>query len=118
MLNLSSTLLLLAVVVAGIGLMSCKIHYIVPSQSDCNPSYADSCLTLSKFTDNSTNYINSNTTLFFVGGNHDLDKAVSVSNIAVFSMLSINDVDSNTVVSCGGVTNFTSLTLAILALVV
>ena len=83
----------------------CKVHHIVHSQSD--PCFSNSCLNLSQFTNNPTSYINSNTTLFFFGGKHYLDKRISVSNVAVFSMLSMNDTDFSSVIICNDHATFT-----------
>ena len=62
-----------------------EVHNIVPSQTPPYECLVDSCLTLSQFAQNSTNYIASNTTtvtLFISEGHHILDVRLSVSDIA------------------------------------
>ena len=85
--------------------MSCEVHHIVPSKG--YPCSVDSCLTLSQFAENSTSYVDSNTTLFITRGSHHLNKRISLSNTSVFLMLSINTTDSTPVINCSEHINFT-----------
>ena len=88
-------------------LVSCKVLYIVPSLSQSDPCFANnSCWSLSQFAANSSSYIDSNTTLLITGGSHVLDKVISVSNVAAFSMLSVNDIESVNI-TCSKLANFT-----------
>ena len=93
----------LVLFLGSLDLVSCEVHYIIPSQTD--PCSVDSCLTLSQFADNSASHIDSNTTLFIIGGNHALDRRISVSNVEEFSMLSAND--TNSIITCSELANFT-----------
>ena len=103
-------ILLLVILYSDITL--CNVYYIVPTDSE--PCFVDPCLTLSQFAGNLTNfkpdYIHSNITLFIVGGSHDLDKRISLSNVKVFSMLSINDSVVSSVIACSTDTAHFSLT--------
>ena len=79
------------------GTISCQVFYIVPTlDSECS---TDSCLTISQFAEiyvpDSRSTYPSNTTLVIVGENHDLNKSISVSNVAEFSMLSANGTEPN-----------------------
>ena len=77
------------------------VYYIIPAQDD--PCYTDPCLTLLEFTVNASSYIKSpNTTLFVSGGRHNLDTHLSVSDVAEFSMLSVedNNYNSNSEIIC------------------
>ena len=80
----------------------CNEYYIMPTDSD--PCFMDSCLTLSQFAGNLTNlksvYEHSSITLFIIGGNHNLYEEISLSNMEVFSMLSINDSVSSSIITC------------------
>ena len=82
-------------------LLSCKVHYIIPSEG--HPCIANSCLTLSQFAHNSTSYLDSNTTLIVTEGRHILNRELSVSNIQQFSMLSTNNVGTN--ITCNELAN-------------
>ena len=90
----------------------CNVYYIVPTDSE--PCFMDPCLTLSQFAGNLSNsksdHVDSNTTLFIIGGSHDLDKRISLSNVKVFSMLSINDSVVSSVIACSTDTARFSLT--------
>ena len=85
--------------IVGVHLVSCKVHKIVPMQT--NSDLPDSGMTLSQFASYSlASHIDSNTTLLFAGGTHYLNKSVNVSNTLEFSMLSENDTDSSPVIVC------------------
>ena len=76
-----------------------RVHYIIPSEGE--PCFMESCLTLSQFAEDITAYVDSNVTLFIMGGNHYLYKTFSLSNVKVFSMISINDSLSTSSITCG-----------------
>ena len=78
---------------------SCKVVYVFPSE-DVSCYAEESCLTLSQLAKNTTDYIGSNTTLFIVGGSHDLNVQLSISNAELFSMQSLNDSTASSVISC------------------
>ena len=87
-----------------------KVYTVVPSPHAC---LADSCLTLSQFAKNYTNYIASNTTLIITGDNHNLHAGMSASNIAEFNMLSSNIIyqASKPIITCtnSGSFNFSNI---------
>ena len=76
----------------------CQIYYITPTDSE--PCFSDPCLTLSQFAESPTNYADSNITLFIIGGNHDLDTRISLSNKKQISILSINDSAADSIITC------------------
>ena len=88
----------------------CQVHYIVPT--DGEPCFVEPCLTLSQFAENSANYLDSNITVFIVGGNHDLDKEISLSNKEQISILSINDSVEGSVITCSTSAAHFSLTFS------
>lgn len=104
MLKLIGALLISILLFGNVDHMSCKVHYIIPSNG--HPCDADSCLTLSQFAYNSTSLIDSNTTLLITGGNHYLDKEIAVSNVERFTMLSTNGT-SITSINCNTCSNLT-----------
>ena len=65
---------------------SSNVHYITPTQCPVE----ESCLTLSTLAANISNYLNSNTTIVFLEGNHILDSGLVVSNIDGSLTLSTN----------------------------
>ena len=65
---------------------SSNVHYITPTQCPVE----ESCLTLSTLAANINNYLNSNTTVVFLEGNHILDSGLVVSNIDGSLTLSTN----------------------------
>ena len=95
----------LALLVASFGFVACEVYYIVTSRN--SPCFEDSCLTLSQFAANSTSYIDTNTTLVITGGSHNLDVGISVLNVDEFSMLSMNNTGSDSVITCNEHANFT-----------
>ena len=76
----------------------CEVHYIIPT--DGEPCSVEVCLTLSQFAENSANNVDSNITLFIIGGNHDLDREISLSNKEQISILSRSDSIEGSVVTC------------------
>ena len=77
-----------------------EVHYIIPT--DGEPCSVEVCLTLSQFAENSAHNLDSNITLFIIGGNHDLDREISLSNKEQISILSANDSieGSRSVITC------------------
>ena len=75
-----------------------EVHYITPT--DGEPCSVEVCLTLSQFAENSTHNLVSNITLFIIGGNHDLDREILLSNKEQISILSVNDSIVASVVTC------------------
>lgn len=67
-------------------LMKCEVHYITPSLSD--PCPEETCLTLSQFAANSSNFLDSNGILLLLPGNHTLNTNLAVTNLESFKMLS------------------------------
>ena len=65
---------------------SSNVHYITPTQCPVE----EFCLTLSTLAANISNYLNSNTTIVFLEGNHILDSGLVVSNIDGSLTLSTN----------------------------
>ena len=79
--------------------------YITPSSSiQC---HVKSCLTLSKLALNSSGWLSSNTTLFFLGGTHTLDTELFVSSINTFFMLTNSTREGTHVVVCQNRAGFT-----------
>lgn len=89
------------------GMVLCQVHYIVPTDNE--PCFVEPCLTLSQFAENSSNYADSNITLFIVRGNHILDKEISLSNKEQITILSINDSVEGSVITCSTSTAHFSL---------
>ena len=71
-----------------IGSISCAVYHIVPSPSHDCP--VESCLTLSSFATNVSQYIESNTLLLFQPGNHVIHSKVNIAGVVNFSMISID----------------------------
>ena len=69
------------------GDISNNVHYIIPSPNV--PCPEESCLTLSTLADNSS-YIDTDTTIIFLDGNHTLDSGLTISNIHRSLMLLTN----------------------------
>ena len=87
-------------------LVLCEEFFIVPSQHSSCLNCTKSLITLSQFANNSTNYINSNTTLFMYGGNHSLQApGIVINNYTNFSMISVNDSHSGARIFCSKNTN-------------
>ena len=95
---ISSSIQLLLLVSFCFDMVLCQVHYIVPTDSE--PCFSAPCLTLSQFAESPTNYSDSNITLFIAGGNHDLDRAISLSNKEQIFILSINDSTTGSVITC------------------
>ena len=88
-----------------------EVYNIVPSQNPPYECLVDSCLTLSQFAQNSTNYIASNTTtvtLFISKGHHILDVRLSVSDVAKFAMQPTDNTNLTftPVITCAKFANF------------
>jgi hypothetical protein len=66
-------------------LVKCEIIYIKESEESFCP-YLDACLTLPQFTGNSNEHIQLNTTLILMPGSHYLNKVLSVTNISLFEI--------------------------------
>ena len=69
-----------------IGSISCAVYHIIPSPSHDCP--VESCLTLSSFAANVSQYLESNTSLIFEPGNHTMHSELNITNVAEFSMIS------------------------------
>ena len=86
--TISKTKLLLLVIL--IHTVDCdNVHYITPLHP-CPSSVWDSCITLSTLATNTSDYLDSRTTLVFLEGSHTLSSKLVVSNSNGFQMLSIN----------------------------
>ena len=79
---------------------SSNVHYITPSPTTQCPG--EFCLTLSTLAANSSEYIDSNTTLVFLEGSHTLNSELVVSNINGSLMLSTNGSGTVTVICISG----------------
>ena len=77
------------------GCTSGKVFTIVPTQISSYACSVSSCLTLSLFAKNLTDYVDSNTTLIITGENHSLDVEISVANVAEFFMFALSDDITN-----------------------
>ena len=92
--------LVLAMIITSVRVklgVSYQLH-IVPSQLLNYSCPEDFCLNLEQFANHPESYIDSNTTLLFVGGNHILSKSARVSrNVTKLSVLS---TDNNTNIFC------------------
>ena len=75
-----------------------EVHYIIPT--DGEPCSVEVCLTLSQFAENYTHNLDSNITLFIIGGNHDLDNEILLSNKEQIFILSVNDSIEGSAVTC------------------
>ena len=78
--------LLLVAAIGSFDLIKCEIYLITPSSSDSCPE--KSCLTLSQFAANTSSFLDSNTIMVFLPGNHTLDRNLSASSVSSFRMLS------------------------------
>ena len=67
--------------------VECHLYCIVPSDNALC-TCQDLCLTLSEISINITYYLESNTTLIFQPGNHNLDSNLVISNISVLKLYS------------------------------
>ena len=75
-------------------------HYITSSTSE--RCLIEPCLTLAQFANNTSEYLDSNTTLIFKPGNHTLNSQLTVSMVANFSIIPYSlSVTSDTNVVCG-----------------
>lgn len=84
--SMISHLLLVSLLISN-GLVLCERKYhIIPSVGHFCPE--DPCLTLSQFADNSSVYIDSNTTLIFTSGTHSFNSFVTIENVDTVSMFS------------------------------
>ena len=82
------------------------VYHIVPSK--LQKLNCSRCITLSQFADHPTSYTNSSaTTLKITGGNHSLEKEIYMSDLAHFSILSTNDTNSASVITCNNHSKFT-----------
>ena len=76
----------------------CEVHYIIPTDGEsCS---IEVCLILSQFAENSAHNIDSNITLFIIGGNHNFDREILFSNKEQISILSLNDSIEGSIVTC------------------
>ena len=86
-----------------------KVEYIIrPSQLQscvdrCSNSAesVDNCLTLSKFVNNSTNYLKNDTGLIFWPGNHSLELELIIEDVYSFSMIAWLSFSSKATIVCG-----------------
>ena len=69
-----------------IGFVSCAVYHIIPSPNHHCP--VESCLTLSEFAANTNLYLDNNTSLIFLLGNHTISSKLYVIGIVNFSMIS------------------------------
>ena len=83
-------LLILGTIFTHVACGSTVQHYITPSPTLLCPT-EESCLTLSTLAANTSNYLESNTTLIFLTGHHTLDEDFTVTDVNEFLMLSNND---------------------------
>ena len=75
-----------------------KVHYITPSlDGQCPPN--SSCLTLSQFSANSS-YIETDTSLLFLPGNHTLDRELILAQVNNFSMTKYGVANETVFVEC------------------
>ena len=81
-----------------IGFVSCAVYHIVPSLNHHCP--VESCLTLSSFADNTSLYLDSNTSLIFQMGNHTVHSKLTVTKVINFSMTSYSTKWSSTGIIC------------------
>ena len=89
---------LLILLPISLGPVTSNVYYIVPSEVNSCPQ--DPCMTLSTFISSYNRNITSNTTLFISGGNHSLNAGFSVSNVAEFLMLSVDDNNTSSIIIC------------------
>ena len=80
-------------------LTTCDVYHITPSSSDPCPEELH-CLTLSQFTANASNYLQSNTIVIVSHGNHTLYHTVTIENIESFRMLTLVDSGSFVYIKC------------------
>ena len=74
------------------------MYHIVPSPDHDCP--VQSCLTLSSFAANVSQYLESNTSLIFQPGNHTVHSELNITNVAEFSMMSHSTNQSNLHIIC------------------
>ena len=75
--------------------VSCEVYFVVPTQN--STCLDEPCLTLSQFANRSIDYIDQNITLIIAEGDHNLDREMSISNIAEFRILSVINTSSSLV---------------------
>jgi hypothetical protein len=80
-----------------IGFNSCAVYHIVPSPDHHCP--VEPCLTLSSFSANVSQYLESNTLLLFQPGNHVIHSKVNITGVVNFSMISIDSLRAG--ITCG-----------------
>ena len=76
------------------------LHYTIVTSPNETCEETEQCLTLSQFANNSSEYLNTNTTvmLHFLEGEHHLDSTIMIRNIDAFHMSSQRD--SNVAIVC------------------
>ena len=55
-------------------------------------SYTEACLTFDQFASNSTDYLERNTTFYFLEGNHTFISELSIENVTTFACIATNEV--------------------------
>ena len=81
-------------------------HYITPSSLISLCPAGEHCLTLSTLATNVSHYIESNTTLIFLAGNHTLDTDLAVTEVNELQLLSLDD-SVNASIICSHSTHLT-----------
>ena len=72
------------------GIMSEEVPLNPPVQINNLCSEDPSCLSLSKLAHNVSKYLRATTTLIFLPGNHSLESKLSIVNISILTLFSIN----------------------------
>ena len=105
----NSKLKLLLVVIFTHTAVSNQIVYITLTPASQCPN-AESCLTLSTFAANTTNFLDSNTALILQPGNHIIDKEFTVSHVELFTLYANGSANASiTCIDCVNL-NFINIT--------
>ena len=76
--------------------VSGEVYYIKPSAN--SPCISEHCLTLSHFADNSSRFINADTTVILLSGSHNLESELLISNVSKIRMYSLSS--NMTIINC------------------
>ena len=104
-------ILVLCTIIHTCAVSSNKVYYITqPSIIDVCPE-SESCITFSTLVANTSNFLDTNTTLIFLKGNHTLDTDLNMRDIDHYVKLSGTNSDSVSIICTSGASlNFNNIT--------
>ena len=94
--NMKSLLLLSASISLLFPLVKSSVYYVKPSNQQGNIT----ANTLDYYLQNAEKYFVSNTQLYFLPGNHQLDTVIKIQNVCNFSLIGINTNSGSAVIKC------------------